>query len=137
MINISKGIEIIKLIPKYLFPIVIFSGSIIFASEEFLNSLGIEKLVTDYRSWFSIVFLGSSAFLTSYTLIHIAKFIYRQFQYFFIVLTGKRRLKRIKSDLRMEWEKRYYRSRVVSNGICRKAQEGGLDRVHAKVAHHS
>lgn len=77
--DFSKAIEIIKLKPKYLFPIVIFTGIIVFSKDKFLNYLGTQEFVNQYRAWFGITFLASCALLVSHGTIKIGTSLIEKF----------------------------------------------------------
>jgi len=55
----------IKLSPKYLLPIVIVSGFLIFSNGNILNIFGLFIIVNQYRGWIGIIFLVTIALLLS------------------------------------------------------------------------
>jgi hypothetical protein len=59
----SKLIDWIKLSPKYLLPIILVSGILIFAPTSFLAILGLDTFIILARPWIGIIFLLSSSLL--------------------------------------------------------------------------
>lgn len=72
--DLAKLIEWIKLSPKYLLPISIISGLLIFSNEKLLNVFGIYEFVIDYRAVLGIVFLVSSALVLSNIILYLFSF---------------------------------------------------------------
>ena len=58
-------IDWVKLSPKYLIPISLVSGLLIFANEKLLNTFGLSSLVNNTRPWIAIIFLISTALIAS------------------------------------------------------------------------
>ena len=58
-------IDWVKLSPKYLIPISLVSGLLIFANEKLLNTFGLSLLVNNGRPWIAIIFLISTALIAS------------------------------------------------------------------------
>jgi len=58
-------IEAIKLSPRYLLPIWIFTGFVVFAPKELLSIFGLTDIVSSYRPYFGLAFLLSGALLVS------------------------------------------------------------------------
>jgi hypothetical protein len=63
--DIGRLVEWIKLSPRHLVPLSLFTGFILFAPERWLAVFGIVGLVSDYRPWFGATFLLSMALLIS------------------------------------------------------------------------
>lgn len=59
----TKIVDWIKLSPKYLIGIAIFSGFLIFVSERVLDFFGLIQLVSSIRPYLALVFIASSALL--------------------------------------------------------------------------
>ena len=73
--DFSKLIEWIKLSPKYLVPIGLVSGFLLFANKTILERFGLVEFVTDFRSWVGIVFLLASALILTDIIIHFIEWI--------------------------------------------------------------
>ncbi len=65
MVNIGKLVEWIKLSPRHLVPLSLFTGFILFAPQRWLAIFGVVGFVSDYRPWFGVAFLLSTALLIS------------------------------------------------------------------------
>jgi hypothetical protein len=52
-------------LPEYLLPLSLFTGFVLFATQRWLSVFGIAGLVSDYRPWFGMAFLLSTALLLS------------------------------------------------------------------------
>ena len=64
-VDFSKYVDWIKLSPRYLLPIVLFTGFVLFAPTGMLDTFGLTELLNRYRPDFGLVFLLSLAlFLT-------------------------------------------------------------------------
>jgi hypothetical protein len=63
--DISKLVEWIKLSPKHLIPLSLFTAFLLFASQRWLAVFGIAGLYSDYRSFFKATFLLSTGLLVS------------------------------------------------------------------------
>ncbi len=72
--DFSKLIEWIKLSPKYLLPISLISGLLIFSNEKSLNVFGLNEFVNKFRSLFGIIFLVSVALVISDLILHLFAF---------------------------------------------------------------
>jgi hypothetical protein len=62
-------VDWIKLSPRYLLPICIFTGFVVFAPPNVLSIFGIMGLVESYRAYFGLAFLLSATLLASSALI--------------------------------------------------------------------
>ncbi len=65
MVDVSKFLDWIKLSPRYLVPIALFTGFVLFASTEILEFFGLTGFVARYRPYFGLVFLLSAVLLLS------------------------------------------------------------------------
>jgi len=64
--DIAKNlVDWIKLSPRYLLPICIFAGFVVFAPPQVLSIFGLIDMVSRYRPWFGLAFLLSAALLAS------------------------------------------------------------------------
>jgi hypothetical protein len=63
--DLGKLVEWIKLSPKHLLPVSLFTGFTLFAPPEWLTAFGIVGLVSDYRPYLGAAFLLSAALLSS------------------------------------------------------------------------
>lgn len=61
--DLSKLVEWIKLSPKYLLPISLVSGFLLFSSEVLLEKFGLKEFVNNFRPWFGIVFLMATSLI--------------------------------------------------------------------------
>jgi hypothetical protein len=52
--DIGRLVEWIKLSPRYLLPLSLFTGFVLFAPQRWLAVFGIARLVSDYRPWFGV-----------------------------------------------------------------------------------
>jgi hypothetical protein len=59
----SKLLDAVKLSPKYLAPIALASGFLLFSPAHYLITLGLDTFVNSYRSWIGLVFVISAALL--------------------------------------------------------------------------
>jgi hypothetical protein len=74
--SLAKSImEAIKLSPRYLLPICIFTGFLVFAPKDVLSIFGLTGIVSSYRPYFGLVFLGSVSLLASSAFIVLYEFI--------------------------------------------------------------
>lgn len=63
--DFSKYLEWIKLSPRYLLPIAIFTGFVLFAPSEWLDIFGLTDVVERYRPYFGLLFLLATVLLIS------------------------------------------------------------------------
>ena len=63
--DFSKYIEWVKLSPRYLFPIAISSGILLFSGETIIETLGLAEITNSYRSIIGIIFLLSFALVVA------------------------------------------------------------------------
>lgn len=72
--GISKILDWVKLPTKTLIGLCIVFGVLIFSSDELLERFGMIMLVTEYRSYFGLGFLGTFAISTVNALAQLWKF---------------------------------------------------------------
>jgi hypothetical protein len=88
----SKFLEAIKLSPKYLLPIVIVSGFLLFAKPEILDIFGLAKLSTAYRPYIGGVLLLSAALAVSNGLVSLYKWYVKRRVWSKRIKSAKKRL---------------------------------------------
>jgi hypothetical protein len=59
----SNLLDALKLSPRYLVPVALASGFLLFSPADYLTVMGLDTLVNSYRSWIGLVFLVSAALL--------------------------------------------------------------------------
>ena len=57
----ATALEALKLLPRYLAPVAVVCGVLVFASPEALNTLGLREFTENNRHWIGLAFLASSA----------------------------------------------------------------------------
>jgi hypothetical protein len=67
--DLSRYLDWIKLSPRYLLPIAVFTGFILFAPQELLARFGLVSWLSEYRPYFGLVFLLSATLLLSAALV--------------------------------------------------------------------
>jgi hypothetical protein len=97
---INKLIDSIKLSPKYLLPISIATGFIIFAKAEWLQSLGLNDLKARYLPWIGGIFLLSTALSLSHIIIGFYSWSRKRFRMWRAIKNGKVRLHNLTEDER-------------------------------------
>lgn len=65
MVDVSKLVDWIKLSPRYLVPLSLVTGFVLFAPQRWLAVFGLVGFVSDYRPWFGAAFLLSTTLLVS------------------------------------------------------------------------
>ena len=70
---VGKVVDLIKLPPRYIIPIVIVAGILSFAPDAILDGLGIRGFVQQYRPYIVVIFLLSTAFVVTPLLVELAK----------------------------------------------------------------
>ena len=70
---VGKILETIKLSPKYLSPIAISSGVILFFPDSFLGTIGLLKFREDFKGWIGALFLLLSSLLITHITMYIIK----------------------------------------------------------------
>jgi hypothetical protein len=63
--DIGRLVEWIKLSPRHLLPLSLFTGFILFAPQRWLAAFGIAGFVSDYRPYIGVTFLLSTVLLIS------------------------------------------------------------------------
>jgi hypothetical protein len=89
---IGKVTDWIKLSPKYLLPISLTTGFIIFAKTEWLQLFGLAELRAKYLPWIGGIFLLSTVLLFSHTVFTFSSWVRKR-------VSMKRALKRAKQRL--------------------------------------
>ena len=95
---ISKITDWLKLSPKYLFPISLVTGFIIFTTNKTLEVFGIVPLITQIRPYLGIIFLISSALLASHILFSLLSWINKKIQRILFILRLPKRLLELTND---------------------------------------
>ena len=75
--DFGKVLDWLMLSPKYLLPILVAASILLFGPVEFLNIIGLEKFLGEYRMWVGVAWLASAALLASRLLTPIVKFLRR------------------------------------------------------------
>ncbi|MCP4256229.1 MAG: hypothetical protein GY774_01725 [Planctomycetes bacterium] len=100
--NIIKWTEVLKLPPKYILPVMIFTGFFLIVPKTWLNTLGITTLISNYCQYITIAFLASCALLISHIFFWITNIIKDKIinaKYLrAIQITGKDYLQRLTPD---------------------------------------
>ncbi len=68
----TKIVDWIKLSPKYLLPISLFSGALLFIDPNWISFFGLNNFVIQFRPFISIIFFLSDALLLSHFIFQIA-----------------------------------------------------------------
>lgn len=63
MISMEQVAELLKLAPRYLAAVGLFSGILLFLPDRVLNRLGVADLTQNYRTWFGVAFLVAVSML--------------------------------------------------------------------------
>jgi hypothetical protein len=77
---LSKISDWLKLSPRYLFPISLVTGFVLFASADILDIFGITPLVTQIRPYLGFIFLLATALLITNLCIAIYSWIHSKYQ---------------------------------------------------------
>ena len=88
----SKIIDWIKLSPKYLLPISIISGLLLFLGPEWSSYFGLYQLISKFRSWISLIFILSIALIASDLLTRITKYFIKKYKNWYKYKNTSRRL---------------------------------------------
>lgn len=97
---IGKVTDWIKLSPKYLLPISLATGFIIFAKPEWLQLLGLTDLRAKYLSWIGAIFLLSTVLLLSHTAITFSSWVRKRFHMKRALKGAKERLHNLTAEER-------------------------------------
>ncbi|MFS0672053.1 super-infection exclusion protein B [Ornithinibacillus sp. 179-J 7C1 HS] len=93
-VNGKDFTEILKLSPKYLLGIVIFSGGLsLIGNSDLASPLGIEELYNSYNTWITIILIISSSLLLGHLIWHLGLIIKGKFQDRSLDKFRKKRLK--------------------------------------------
>lgn len=95
---IKSAIEVLKLKPRNILPIVIFLGFILIAPIKWLEALKIATLVNNYRQWIAITFLASCSLLISPVVLWVICIIYNKVIYLKLRRAGIIYLKNLTPD---------------------------------------
>jgi hypothetical protein len=95
---ISDFLEAIKLSPKYLIPIVLSSGFFLFSPRRYIELLGLESLVNQYRHWVGLVFVLSFALLVSHIIIQVGSWLAKKYHDNKRLIASKKRLRNLTPD---------------------------------------
>ena len=90
--DLSKILEGIKLSPKYLLPIALASGFLLFGPPNYIAVLGLDAFVFSYRTWIGLILLLSSTLLLSHLLYGSWHWVSRQLQDLRFKSSGRKRL---------------------------------------------
>ena len=93
--DFSKYLDWIKLSPRYLLPISLFTGIALFASPQLLDTLGMSDVVEKYRPYIGFVFLLFSVLLVSSGLVAVLEFAAHEFLDRLLMRQRRRRLRRL------------------------------------------
>jgi len=96
--DLSKLLDTIRLSPKYLVPIFLASGFLLFGPMQYTATLGLDGFVASYRSWVGLIFLLSSVLLLSHLLISIGSWVKRKLNEQKSLITATNRLRNLTSD---------------------------------------
>ena len=91
-------VDWIKLSPRYLLPICLFTGFVVFAAPETLSIFGLVEIVERYRPWFGLAFLGSAVLLVSAALVSIYEWLMQKRRERAMEGYGRRRLRALTED---------------------------------------
>ncbi|EGL20014.1 super-infection exclusion protein B [Paenibacillus sp. HGF7] len=61
-LDMGKILDILKLTPLYLFPIVLASAAMLFLPVDILKQLGIDPFTVKYKTWIGLTFIISFCF---------------------------------------------------------------------------
>jgi hypothetical protein len=91
-------VDWIKLSPRYLLPICIFTGFVVFAPPNVLSIFGITGIVESYRAYFGLAFLLSAALLASSALIATCEWLKGKYRERVTRKYRRRRLRQLTED---------------------------------------
>src|SRR6266508_5515654 len=89
---LSKAFDALKLSPKYLVPISVATGFLLFATTDVLNKLGLNERKTKYTAWIGGIFLGSTTLLMSHAVIAALSWVKNKIGSSFAIRKSKKRL---------------------------------------------
>lgn len=76
--DISKFIDLLKLTPRYLIPVVLVSSILLFAPLSFLDQIGLSSFATQFKPYIAVVFLLSSALSITHWVTVLVNFIVKR-----------------------------------------------------------
>lgn len=98
--DFSKSLEAIKLSPKYLFPVVLVSGFLLFARPSMLEVFGLAELSAKYKPYIGGVFLLAAALVLSHWAISLYKRGEKRRLWSRRIKSSKRRLRNLTAEER-------------------------------------
>ena len=122
--DVSKFVEWIKLSPKYLFPILIVLGFVLFAPADILDVFGLSSIVSQYRPYLGAAFLVTAALLLANMLGAWYGWIKRRYVRSKNIKRGRRRLRSL-TDAEKEILRGYIHNKTrsqylwVTDGVVR------------------
>ena len=96
----DKVLDWIKLSPKYLFPVSLATGFLLFAKSEYLAALGLTELRSKYLPWIGGVFLLSTALFLSHVVTAFFSWLREKINLYFVVRYGRKKLHNLTNDER-------------------------------------
>jgi hypothetical protein len=130
-VDLAKLVEWVKLGPRYLGPLWLVLGVLLFAPEGLLRRFGLAEFADDYRPYVGVLFLLSSAFLISAVVAFLWEFAVEWLDEGLTVRNGRRRLQNLtpadKEVLRAYVEgdtrTRYF---TINNGVVKGLEHEGV-----------
>ncbi len=98
--DFSKYLEAIKLSPKYLVPVVIVSGFLLFARPDILEIFGLAALSAKYRPYIGGIFLLSTALVLSHWMISLYQWRAKKWHWLKRIKISKKRLHNLTDEER-------------------------------------
>ncbi|MCY9588641.1 hypothetical protein PC41400_07965 [Paenibacillus chitinolyticus] len=74
-LDMGKILDILKLTPLYLFPIVLASAAMLFLPVDILKQLGIDPFTVKYKTWIGLTFIISFCFLITHLIYKFTTFV--------------------------------------------------------------
>jgi hypothetical protein len=97
--SISEAVKTFnELAVKPLLAVAVASGLLVFAPASAITKLGMDKFVTDYRSWLGFALVVSCAYLFAHAIVFIAKLVHERFEVRAIRKAQSEYLKNLTSD---------------------------------------
>ena len=98
IVELTKLIEFVKLSPKYMAPVSIATGSLIFGPQKFTDALGVSEFVHKYRSLLGVLFLFSFTLLLSNIVVPLCQLLFGKIKERYWLHTYKKRLHNLTPD---------------------------------------
>ncbi len=95
---INNFLEAIKLSPKHLLPIFLSSGFLLFSPKQYLELLGLEGFINQYRPWIGLIFILSFALLVSHITIQVWSWVNKKYLSRKRLNASKNRLRNLTPD---------------------------------------